>query len=143
VIAVDTNILIHAFRSDSPQHSAAQAVVNDRLVHRRRTAIPWPCVHEFLAVVTNRRVFVEPSPTAEAMGVVTELASLDVVDFLAESDQHLATLGGLLAAPGVIGAKVHDARIAAICLDHGVDELWTADRDFSYFPALHTRNPLV
>lgn len=30
--------------------------------------------------------------------------------------------------------KVYDARIAAVCLDHGVAELWTADRDFSLFP---------
>ena len=41
------------------------------------------------------------------------------------------------------GAKVHDAKIAAICLSLGVTELWTADRDFSYFPELTTRNPLV
>jgi hypothetical protein len=38
---------------------------------------------------------------------------------------------------------VHDARIAACCLRHGVTELWTADRDFSRYPALFTRNPLV
>jgi hypothetical protein len=38
---------------------------------------------------------------------------------------------------------VHDARIAALCLQHGVSELLTADRDFSRFPALRTRNPLV
>jgi predicted nucleic acid-binding protein len=38
---------------------------------------------------------------------------------------------------------VHDARIAALCLSHGVCELWSADRDFSRFPALRTRNPLV
>ena len=38
---------------------------------------------------------------------------------------------------------VHDARIAALCLSHGVRELWSADRDFSRFPALRTRNPLV
>ncbi|MEJ7726221.1 MAG: hypothetical protein WKH47_04295 [Actinomycetes bacterium] len=38
---------------------------------------------------------------------------------------------------------MHDARIAGICLAHGVTELWTADRDFSRFPGLRTRNPLV
>ena len=37
----------------------------------------------------------------------------------------------------------HDARIAAICLSHGVRELWTADRDFGRFPDLRVRNPLV
>ena len=33
--------------------------------------------------------------------------------------------------------------IAAICLSHGVSELWTADRDFSRFPDLRVCNPLI
>lgn len=37
----------------------------------------------------------------------------------------------------------HDSAVAAICLSHGVTELWTADRDYSFFPTLRTRNPLV
>jgi hypothetical protein len=41
------------------------------------------------------------------------------------------------------GSRIHDARIAAICLHHGVGELWSADRDFSAFPQLKVRNPLV
>ena len=36
-----------------------------------------------------------------------------------------------------------DARIAAICLSHGVTELWTVDRDFSRFPDLRVRDPLA
>jgi predicted nucleic acid-binding protein len=44
--------------------------------------------------------------------------------------------------PLVTGPLVHDARIAALCLAHGVTELWTLNRDFSRFPALKTRNPL-
>jgi predicted nucleic acid-binding protein len=43
----------------------------------------------------------------------------------------------------VTGPLVHDARIAALCLSHGIRELWTADRDFSRFPRLKTANPLV
>ena len=43
----------------------------------------------------------------------------------------------------VAGPLVHDARIAALCLDHGVHEFWTADRDFARFPDLRVRNPLV
>jgi len=48
----------------------------------------------------------------------------------------------LLRSSSVRGPQVHDARIAAICLENGVRELWTADRDFSRFPELKTRNPL-
>jgi predicted nucleic acid-binding protein len=43
----------------------------------------------------------------------------------------------------ISGPQVHDARVAAICQDHGVRELWTADRDFGRFPALKVRNPFV
>ncbi len=38
---------------------------------------------------------------------------------------------------------IHDARIAAICIQNSVAALWTADRDFSRFASLKTRNPLV
>ena len=43
----------------------------------------------------------------------------------------------------MIAVEVHDARIAALCLHHGVQELWSADRDFSRFSALAVHNPLV
>jgi predicted nucleic acid-binding protein len=41
------------------------------------------------------------------------------------------------------GPKIHDARIASCCLTNGVNELWTIDRDFSRFPELRTKNPLL
>lgn len=41
----------------------------------------------------------------------------------------------------VVGRVVHDARIAAICVAHGIDELITCDRDFSLFPELQTKSP--
>jgi predicted nucleic acid-binding protein len=41
------------------------------------------------------------------------------------------------------GLSADSPSIAALCLHHGVSELWTADRDFTRFPALRTHNPLV
>ncbi len=105
--------------------------------------MPWPCVHEFSAIVTHPRVYDPPSSPADAVRALDDLAQLDGVRFLGEVDDHLALLADLITRSGIAGPKVHDARIAAICLGHGVRELLTADRDFSYFPALRTRNPLV
>jgi uncharacterized protein len=62
---------------------------------------------------------------------------------LAEGPTHWERLKTLVAAARISGQQVHDARIAALCLQHGVSELWTADRDYSRFPALKTRNPLA
>jgi predicted nucleic acid-binding protein len=68
---------------------------------------------------------------------------LDTPDFLvlSETDTYSRVLHEILRRSGVTGPKVHDARIAALCLVHGIDELWSADRDFSRFPDLNTRNP--
>jgi predicted nucleic acid-binding protein len=63
--------------------------------------------------------------------------------FLGEGSRHIELLIELAVEGRAAGAKIHDARIAAICLEHGVSELWTADRDFGRFPSLKTRNPLV
>ena len=62
---------------------------------------------------------------------------------LHETGDFLSTLQRLAARPRVRGAIVHDARVAAICVAHGVDELLSADRDFALFPELRTRNPLL
>jgi uncharacterized protein len=62
---------------------------------------------------------------------------------LAESTEHWQTLRKLLDSGKVLGPLVHDARIAALCVQHGVKELWSVDRDFGRFPKLAVRNPLV
>ena len=69
--------------------------------------------------------------------------SLANLAFIAEEAGHLAQLESLAVLAKTQGGAIHDARIAAICLSHGVVELWSADRDFSRFPALAVRNPLV
>ena len=43
----------------------------------------------------------------------------------------------------IAGPQLHDARVAALCLHHGVQTLWSADRDFGRFPELEVRNPLL
>jgi len=143
MIALNTNVLVQAHREDSEHHPAAWAALESLASGRERFAVPWPCVHEFLAIVTHPRIFAPPSPTRDAVAAVTGLAALPNIAFLGEAADHLARLEDLLSAATVRGPKIHDARIAAICLAHGVRELWTADRDFSYFPSLRTRNPFL
>jgi hypothetical protein len=106
-------------------------------------SIPWPCLHEFFAVVTRPRVYSPPSTTAEAVRQIETWLSSPSLILLAETDDHWPTLQGLVTAGRIAGGAVHDARIAALCLQHGVTELLTADRDFSRYPTLATRNPLV
>ena len=144
MIAVDTNLLVHAHREDSIWHAAATAALTDLADEGSRSwAIPWQCVHEFLAIVTHPRIFAPPTPLADALKAVELWLAAPTVSLLGETESHWEVLSRLLETSKVVGPQVHDARIAALCLEHGVDELWTADRDFSRYPSLKTRNPLV
>jgi predicted nucleic acid-binding protein len=100
-------------------------------------------VHEFLAIVTHPRVFNPPTPLEDALRTVEGWARASTLRFISEAEGYGALLAGVLRAARVTGPRVHDARIAALCIQDGVDELWTADRDFSRFATLRTRNPLV
>lgn len=143
MIALDTNILVYAHREDCPHHAKAKEVVTDLAGTTGSFAIPWPCVHEFLAVVTHPRIYVPPSPPGVAIAAIDALTSLPQAVLLAEGPGHWDLLRDLVTSSGTTGPRVHDARIAAICIAHGVRELWSADRDFSWFPALRVVNPLT
>ena len=140
MIAVDTNILLYAHRSDSPWHEAATNALAS--LSGRTWGIPWPCIHEFLAIATHPRVFDPPTPLDQALLAVESWRSARAA-MLGETDEHWAELASALRTGKVVGPAVHDGRIAALCLQHAVTELWTADRDFSRYPRLAARNPLV
>jgi toxin-antitoxin system PIN domain toxin len=143
VIAVDTNILVYAHREDSPFHEAAVQRVAELAEGPATWAIPWPCLHEFLAIVTHPRIYAPPTPLARALDQVDAWLESPTLALLAESTEHWMTLRALLVGGRVAGAQVHDARVAALCRQHGVRALWSADRDFSRFAGLAVVNPLV
>jgi uncharacterized protein len=143
VIAIDTNLLVYAHRADATRHARARSRLAELLESGRACGLPWPCVHEFLAIVTHPKIFRPPSTHEQALGALHAWLAAPAISLLGEGPDHLSRLSNLIRAGSIRGAKVHDARVAAICLSHGVTALWTADRDFSYFPELPTENPLV
>jgi toxin-antitoxin system PIN domain toxin len=143
VIAVDTNVLVYAHRRDSQFHQPAAEAITQLAESPAQWAVPWPCLHEFYSVVTHPRIYRPPStPTAAADQISAWLESPSVV-LLSEGETYWSALSPLLSDGKVSGPLVHDARIAALCLSHGIRELWSADRDFSRFPRLKVTNPLV
>lgn len=143
MIAIDTNVLVHAHRRSSPLHRRAATALSELATSGEPWALPWPCVAEFVCVVTHPRYFEPPSNAEEATAQVRAWRDVPSCRLLTETGLTEETFFRLIADPAVVGPRVYDARIAAICLDHGVRELWTADRDFSKFPGLRIRNPLL
>lgn len=143
MIAVDTNLLVYAHRRDAEWHDSARARVAELAEARAPWAIPWPCLHEFMAIVTHPRIFKPATPLARATDQVAAWLESPSLTLLAEVDGYWPVLERMLIDGRIAGPQVHDARVAALCILHGVRELWTADRDFSRFGDLTVRNPLV
>lgn len=143
MIAVDTNVLVYAHRPEYDLHAAAREALVGLARSPMRWAIPWPCLAEFLAVVTSPRIFRTPTPLDVALQALEVWLAAPRLSLLAEVDGAWAALREQALRGSATGGRIHDARIAALCLLHGVAELWTADRDFGRFPALKVVNPLV
>lgn len=140
---LDTNILVYAHRQEMPFHDRALAVIKSLSEGAQAWGITWPSIHEFLAVVTNPRVFIVPTPMPKAWKFLDALEESPSLRLLSETNEHAAILRKMLQESGVVGPRVHDARIATLCLEHGAEVLLTADRDFSRFAGLNVENPLL
>ena len=143
MIAVDTNVLVYAYRPEAPEHGAAAAAVRRLLTGTDTWAIPWTVAYEFLSVVTQPRIWRQPASPPEALGALDAWSDAGGAVFLAEGGGHRAVLSRLIGQGPVRGGRVFDARVAATCLDHGIRELWSVDRDFSRFVGLRVVNPLL
>ncbi|RKX75081.1 MAG: VapC toxin family PIN domain ribonuclease [Spirochaetes bacterium] len=142
--AVDTNILVYSHREDSMFFHKAYSVVKELAESGKDWAIPWPCIYEFLAIVTHPRIYNPPTPLTDAVIQVDCWIECPTLYLIGESGvDHWKNFSKLLESTHIRGAQVHDARIVSICLAHKVDSLWTADRDFSRFPQLNIENPLL
>ncbi len=143
MIAVDTNLLVYSHRSDSRFHLESKELIESLRRQPVPWAVPWPCIHEFLAIVTHPRIFKKPTPLHVSLSCVDSWLAGGNLQLIGESGGYFEKLRELALAAKLSGPRIHDARIAALCLHHGVHELWSADRDFSAFPRLKVRNPLV
>jgi toxin-antitoxin system PIN domain toxin len=143
MIAVDSNLLIYSHREDSQFHGKAKGLIDSLRPQSREWAIPWPCIHEFIGIATHPGIYKPASTLSQALHFLDALFASPQLQLLTESPGYFEKLQDIAEAAKIFGPRIHDARIAALCLHHGVSELWSADRDFSAFPQLQVRNPLI
>ncbi len=138
--AIDTNVLVYSEIVSSTHHRAARRLLIRMAEGPVPWAIPWPCVYEFLRVITHPRVFSPPVPLAVALHDVGQILASPSLVLLSQTGRHTEVMKKVVNDSGVTGNLLHDAHIAALCIEHGVSELLTGDRDFSRFP-LRVANP--
>lgn len=143
MIAIDTNILVYAHVRQSPWYPRASQLLSDLAASGSPWAIPVHCLNEFFSVVTHPKIYRPASSARVAIAQIDAWSAAPTFSLLGEDAASWAQERDLALEATLVGAAIHDARIAAVCIENDVAELWTSDRDFSRFPALRTRNPLL
>lgn len=144
MIAVDTNILVYSHRGDSAFHKKSLHHIKQLAESGKDWAIPWPCIYEFLAIVTHPNIYKPPTPLDDALVQVDCWFESPTLYLIGETSRSGFEIFKSLVTKGKItGALIHDAKIASICLEHNIEKLWTSDRDYSRFPGLKIENPLL
>ena len=110
---------------------------------QRAWAIPSPCLHEFFAISTHPKIYVPATPVGEAIAQIEAWLESPSLVLMTETAVHWTELRALLERGRIVAAQLHDARIAALCIQHRGQERWTVDRDFMRFPQLSVKNPLT
>jgi len=142
LIAVDTNVLVYADRTDSPKHALAIARLTELAEGREAWALPVFCIGEFVRVVSHPRVFDPPTPAIEAVAAVAALLESPSLRLLSPGPRYWSIFADLIREGDVSGNLVFDAQIAALCLEHGARTLLTEDRDYHRFTRI-TVQPLA
>lgn len=136
-------MLVYARREETAHHQRARALLEELASGDAPWAVPWPCVYEFIRVVTHHRVFDPPSDLDTVLRDLESLVQSPSLTLLGEGPAHPGHLQRAVTAGRAAGNLAHDAHIAALVIEHGVRELWTTDRDFARFSGVRTRNPFA
>lgn len=138
-VVVDTNVLVYAQREDAPQHEVAWNLLRTFAAEETRVGLPWPCLYEFLRVVTHPRVYAPPTPVATAWRFLEHLLSFPSFEALGATPRHDQELAAAVAEASPSGNLFFDAHVAVLAREHGFREILTEDRDFHAFPWLRVR----
>lgn len=140
MIAVDTNILVYAHRGETSRHRKALRFLSKTLEGDRIWGLPVFALAEFIRVTTHPYYFSPPSRLKDALTFLDRTVESPSVQILSPESLFPTLFRDLIGKARATGNLAFDAAIAAVCLEHGVREIVTEDRDFARFPGISVRS---
>ena len=139
MILLDVNILVHAFRQDSPRHDTHHKLLQELVAADSPFAAPDLVLSGFLRVVTHPRIFDPFTPLPQALEFTEALRRQPNFLPIAPGPRHWQIFTRLCRDADARGNLIPDAYLAALVIESG-SELLTNDRDFARFPGLRWRH---
>jgi uncharacterized protein len=141
--AIDVNILLYASDSGSSCHEKAAGFLRKCITQGQFFCLGWPTVMSYLRIATHPSIFKHPLTPEEAQANIELLLKLPHLRLLTEKEGFWETYKELTAENPIRGNLVPDAHLSAILRQHGVQKLFTHDRDFLRFSFLKVEDPLI
>ena len=140
MLLVDVNVWIYAIRSDSVRHGAYREWAEESLAGSEPVGVSELVLSGVIRLLTNHRVFPQPSSTAQALEACRAIRSAPAAISLRPGPRHWSIFEGLCTAVGAKANIIPDAYHAALAIEHGATWI-TTDRSFARFPDLKWRLP--
>lgn len=140
MVLPDVNILVQAFREDSPRYSEIRPWFEKLVSSESSFGLSELVLSSFLRVVTHPRVFDPPTPLEEALGFVQTLRGLPNCALMAPGPRHWAIFTRLCHDSAAAGNLIPDAYLAALAIESG-SEWITTDPNFARFAGLQWSMP--
>lgn len=141
MLLADVNVLVYAHREDAPHHAGCRDWLETLINGAQSFGYCDLVLSGFLRVVTHPKVFMRPSPLADALGFADQLRSRPNGVAVTPGPRHWSIFRSLCVDAGTKGNLVADAYLAALAIEAGCEWV-TTDRDFSRFKGLRWRHPL-
>jgi predicted nucleic acid-binding protein len=143
---VDTNLLLRSLDPSTPQGSQALAAIKHLLAQGDELYTTPQILYEFWSVCTRPPGTAPQGENGLGMSVAQTQAEISRLQALLplreDNDQIFAQWLRLVSTHAVTGRRVHDTRLVAAMLVHGITHLLTFNGpDFSRYPEITIMAP--
>lgn len=140
MLLLDVNVCVYAIRAYAAGHDAYRGWVERVLVGDEPVGISELVLAGVIRLITNHRIFRQPSSTAQALEACGTLRSAPAAVALRPGPRHWDIFDTLCAAVTAKANTVPDAYHAALAIENGATWI-TTDRGMARFPGLRWRLP--
>lgn len=140
-VLVDTNVLVRAVQRNHPLMQTARQALRTLVQNGEELCVTYQNIAEFWNVCTRP---VEANGLGNAVSATDRLTARIEAFFtvLPDSPEAFRQWRRLIVAYEVKGAKVHDARLAAIMQANGIRDILTFNAaDFRRYDNVHVLDP--
>lgn len=140
LIALDTNVLVDLFRGGSTGRHVEQKLAA-RVAAGAAAAIPVFCIGEFWRAVTRENDPLRASAAVAQRFLDEWIESAGRV--LMPGEGYWPTMRELMEFRPPSSNQIFDLQILAVCIEYGVQEIWTMDSGFPMWGGVEVVDPLL